>query len=106
MFGRFDWQLLLVGAGLALLLPVIPFSLELLALRRLKVSAFGQFMSLEPAIAVRIGLAVLGRTPGLGAIVGIALVVAAGNGVTVQADRSAQESGLPDTTGPTLPAHE
>ncbi|SFT67584.1 inner membrane transporter RhtA [Arthrobacter sp. ov118] len=106
VFGRLDWQLLLVGAGLALLLPVIPFSLELLALRRLKASAFGTLMSLEPAIAVLIGFAVLGQTPGLGAIVGIALVVAAGIGVTVQADRSPQESGLPETTGPTLTAHQ
>ena len=29
------WALLVVGLGLAILLPVIPFSLELLALRRL-----------------------------------------------------------------------
>ena len=106
VFGRLDWQLLLVGAGLALLLPVIPFSLELLALRRLKASAFGTLMSLEPAIAVLIGFAVLGQAPGLSAILGIALVVAAGIGVTVQADPSPQGPGLPETTGPTLAAHQ
>ena len=86
-----DWQLLLVGAGLALLMPVIPFSLELLALRRLKASAFGTLMSLEPAIAVVIGFAVLGQAPGLSAIVGIALVVAAGIGVTLQGAKEQQE---------------
>jgi inner membrane transporter RhtA len=106
VFGRLDWQLLLVGAGLALLMPVIPFSLELLALRRLKASAFGTLMSLEPAIAVMIGFAVLGQTPGLGAVLGIALVVAAGIGVTVQADPSPQGPGLPETTGPTLTANQ
>ena len=71
---------LLVGLGLALLLPVIPFSLELLALRRLTTAAFGTLMSLEPAIALVIGLVVLGQVPGLGAVAGIVLVVIAGVG--------------------------
>jgi len=31
--GRLTWQIVLAGLGLALLLPVVPFSLELLALR-------------------------------------------------------------------------
>lgn len=82
-----DWHLLLAGAGLALLMPVIPFSLELLALRRLKASAFGTLMSLEPAIAVVIGFLVLGQLPGATAVLGTMLVVAAGIGVTLQAGR-------------------
>ena len=106
VFGRLDWQLLLVGAGLALLMPVIPFSLELLALRRLKASAFGTLMSLEPAIAVLVGFAVLGQTPGVSAILGIALVVAAGIGVTVHADGSSQEAVLPKTAEPSLTTHQ
>jgi inner membrane transporter RhtA len=106
VFGRLDWQLLLVGAGLALLLPVIPFSLELLALRRLKASAFGTLMSLEPAIAVLIGFVFLGQTPGPSAILGIALVVAAGIGVTVQADGPSQEPVTPETTEPSLTARQ
>lgn len=77
---QFSWQLLLVGAGLALLLPVIPFSLELLALRRLTVAAFGTLMSLEPAIALIIGLLVLGQLPRVPAVIGILFVVAAGIG--------------------------
>ena len=52
------WQLLLAGLGLAVLLPVVPFSLELLALRRLTTAAFGTLMCLEPAIALVIGRAV------------------------------------------------
>ncbi|MCY0905159.1 EamA family transporter [Arthrobacter sp. H14-L1] len=86
VFSHLSWQLLLVGAGLALLLPVIPFSLELLALRRLPASAFGILMSLEPAIALTIGLSVLGQIPRVSALVGILLVIVAGIGVTVQAD--------------------
>ena len=80
VIGDITWELLLVGLGLSLLLPIIPFSLELLALRRLTTAAFGTLMSLEPAIALVIGLVVLGQVPGLGAIAGIVLVVIAGVG--------------------------
>jgi len=72
--------LLLVGLGLALLVPVIPFSLELLALRRLTAAAFGTLMSLEPAIALIVGLVLLDQVPGWVPVAGIALVVVAGVG--------------------------
>ncbi|WP_308283678.1 EamA family transporter, partial [Pseudonocardia oceani] len=49
VLGALDPQLLLVGLGLAVLLPVVPFSLEMLALRRLTTAAFGTLMALEPA---------------------------------------------------------
>ncbi len=78
--GRLDGPLLLAGLGLALLLPVIPFSLELLALRRLTAAAFGTLMSLEPAIALVVGLVLLGQVPRPLAVAGIVLVVAAGIG--------------------------
>jgi inner membrane transporter RhtA len=74
------WDLVLVGVGLAVLLPVIPFSLEMLALRRLTTAAFGTLMSLEPAIALVIGLVVLHQVPGPWPVLGIAFVVAAGVG--------------------------
>lgn len=77
-----DWQVLLVGFGLALLLPVIPFSLEMLALRKLTTAAFGTLMCLEPAIAVVIGLTILHQVPRPAAVVGIVLVVLAGIGAT------------------------
>jgi inner membrane transporter RhtA len=80
IFGRLNGRLLLVGLGLALLVPLIPFCLELLALRRLTTAAFGTLMSLEPALAVLIGLVVLHQVPGIAAAVGVALVVAAGTG--------------------------
>ncbi|MCU1515393.1 MAG: EamA family transporter [Pseudarthrobacter sp.] len=92
VFSHLDWPLLLMGAGLALLMPVVPFSLELLALRRLKAATFGTLMSLEPAIAAMIGFTVLGQVPGFGAVVGVALVVAAGIGVTIQDNASLQQS--------------
>ena len=73
-------EILLIGIGLALLLPVIPFTLEMLALRRLTTAAFGTLMALEPAFAMLVGFVVLHQVPGPAALVGIALVVAAGIG--------------------------
>ena len=75
-----SWDVVLIGIGLAVLLPVVPFSLELLALRRLTTAAFGTLMSLEPAIALVIGLVLLHQVPGLWPVLGIAFVVAAGVG--------------------------
>ncbi|MFQ4150179.1 EamA family transporter [Arthrobacter sp. LAPM80] len=80
--GQLDWQLVLIGLALALLLPVIPFSLELLALRRLTTAAFGTLMCLEPAIATLVGLLALGQVPRPAALAGIVLVIAAGIGAT------------------------
>ena len=73
-------ELVLVGLGLAMLLPVIPFALELSALRRLTTAAFGTLMSLEPAIALTVGLLLLGQVPGWVPVAGIGLVVLAGIG--------------------------
>lgn len=84
-----------VAAGLALLLPVLPYALELLALRRMTPSAFGTLMALEPAIALLLGLVVLHQTPAPGQLVGILLVVLAG--------ACAQRGGR--RTAPQTPAH-
>ena len=78
--GHMTPELLLYGLGLAILLPVVPFALELLALRRLTTGAFGTLMALEPAFALAVGFAFLHQTPNLLAILGIGLVVAAGIG--------------------------
>ena len=75
-----SWEVALIGIGLAVLLPVVPFSLELLALRRLTTSAFGTLMCLEPAIAVTIGFLILHQVPGAWPVLGIGFVVAAGIG--------------------------
>jgi inner membrane transporter RhtA len=80
LVGDLTLEVLLAGVGLAILLPVIPFALEMLALRRLTATAFGTLMSLEPALAVLIGLIVLGQAPGLLPVAGIAFVVVAGIG--------------------------
>ncbi len=46
-----DPMTLALGAGVALLSSVLPYTLELLALRRLPAPTFAILMSLEPAIA-------------------------------------------------------
>ncbi|MFW0151302.1 EamA family transporter [Mycobacterium sp. smrl_JER01] len=80
VFDRMTPQILLIGIGLAVLLPVVPFALELVALRRLTAAAFGTLMALEPAFAMLLGLLILHQVPGLPGVVGIAFVVAAGAG--------------------------
>ena len=80
--GRVTWPLLVTMLALAVLHPVLPFSLEFLALRRLTASAFGTLMSLEPAIALLAGLVALGQIPGMASAAGVLLVVIAGIGAT------------------------
>src|SRR4029079_8326477 len=53
---------LVAGLGVALLSSVLPYSLDLEALRRMPARVFGILMSLEPAMAALIGLIVLGET--------------------------------------------
>ncbi len=72
--------LLVQGLGLAILLPVVPFALELMALRRLTAGAFGTLMALEPAFALGIGFVALSQVPDGLAVAGVLLVVAAGMG--------------------------
>ncbi len=79
-WGHITPTIVLQSIGLAILLPVIPFSLELLALRRLTTAAFGTLMALEPAVATGWGILLLGQVPGPLQAVGVVLVVIAGIG--------------------------
>ncbi len=74
--------LLAAGAGVALASSVIPYSLELEALRRIPARVFGVLMSLEPAVATLAGFLVLGQALGARDLFAIGLVVAASAGVT------------------------
>ena len=77
-FGHITVAALLAAAGLAVLLPVLPFALEMTALRHMNPAAFGTLMALEPAIGVVLGLLVLQQHLSALQIIGIALVVIAG----------------------------
>lgn len=68
---------LAVGVGVGLLSSVIPYRIELEALRRLPPRVFGVLMSLEPAVAALAGLAVLGERLAAREWVAIVLVMAA-----------------------------
>jgi inner membrane transporter RhtA len=65
------------GLGIALLSSVLPYSLELLALRRLDPRVFGILLSLEPAAAALAGWLVLGQSLTGHQLTGMALVVVA-----------------------------
>lgn len=74
------------GAAVALLSSLVPYSLELLALRRLPAAAFSVLMSLAPAIAATAGFLVLGQEVTPVSALAIAMVVAASIGA-VRASR-------------------
>jgi inner membrane transporter RhtA len=76
-----DLRVVAVGAAVALLSSAIPYSLELEALRRLRMGIFGVLMSLEPAIAALVGLVALEQGLAAAEVAGIACVVAASAGV-------------------------
>lgn len=77
-WGNIDGTVLLAALGLALLLPVLPFALEMLALRRMTHTAFGTLMAVEPAIGLVLGLLILAQSPSAVQVVGIVIVVLAG----------------------------
>ncbi len=72
----------LLGSALvvALLSSVLPYSLELEALRRLPESVFGVLMSLDPAIAALVGFVALDQDLGPREVIAIAMVVVASAG--------------------------
>jgi inner membrane transporter RhtA len=75
-------HLLLVAFGVAMLSSVVPYSLELEALRRLRPSVFGVLMSLEPGVAALAGFVVIGQDLSVLDVVAIGFVVAASVGAT------------------------
>ena len=72
----------LLGSALvvALLSSVLPYSLELEALRRLPESVFGVLMSLDPAVAALVGFVLLRQDLGARDVLAIAMVVVASAG--------------------------
>lgn len=75
--GLWTPEVIAKGLGIALLSSVVPYSLELLALRRMSTQVFGIMLSLEPAVAAVAGLAILHQRLSLVQFLGMALVVVA-----------------------------
>jgi threonine/homoserine efflux transporter RhtA len=97
-----------IGEGLAigLLSSVIPYRLELEALRRVRAGVFGIWMSLEPAVAALVGLVLLGESLLLRQWLAIAAVIVACAGAarsdsgTAEAGATAAEHGDPPNPPP------
>jgi len=70
-------------AGLALLVPLLPYALEMVALRHMPASSFGILMSVEPAIGALAGFVILHQPMEGVQIAGTLLVVAASVGAVV-----------------------
>lgn len=79
---------LLLGLAVALMSSTVPYALELVSLRTLPASTFAVLLSLNPVVATVAGLVVLGQAPGLVAVTGILLVVAASAGAVHTAARA------------------
>jgi inner membrane transporter RhtA len=75
------------GLGVALLSSLIPYSLEIMALRRLPASRFGLMMSLEPAVAALAGVIVLGQALTAVLAIAVVMVIGASVGNTLMARR-------------------
>jgi inner membrane transporter RhtA len=71
----------------ALASSVLPYSLELEALRRLPEAVFGVLMSLEPAVAALAGFVALGQVLRPAELLGIAMVVVASGGAALLSHR-------------------
>ncbi|MGI5398215.1 EamA family transporter [Streptomyces sp. CA-135486] len=81
-----------LGLAVALMSSVLPYTLELLALRRLPAPTFAVLMSLEPAIAATAGFLVLHQALSALDALAIALVIAASMGaVRTQVARKSPE---------------
>jgi inner membrane transporter RhtA len=71
------------GLGVALLSSLIPYSLELIALRRLTAYRFGLLMSLEPAVAALAGVIVLDEPLTTVLAIALVMVLTASVGTTI-----------------------
>ena len=92
-------DLLAIGAGIGILSSVIPYCLELEALRRITAQLFGVWMSLQPAVAALIGLAILSQRLSPADWTGIGCVVAASAAASRPSKRSEAPEPIVPTTG-------
>lgn len=78
-------RLLGLGAGVALLSSMLPYSLEMMALRSLPIKVFGVMLSLEPIAGVVAGFLVLGERLSTRSLIACLLVsIAAGGAAQFQ----------------------
>jgi inner membrane transporter RhtA len=88
-FARLTLPLFVAGIGVALLSSAIPYTLEMIALKRLPARTFGILMSLEPAVAALLGVVVLHELLSFRQWLAVALIIAASTGSTLTSRRPA-----------------
>jgi inner membrane transporter RhtA len=88
------------GLAVALLSSLIPYSLEIIALRRLSAAAFGLLMSLEPAFAALAGVIVLSQGLSGVLLLALAMVVTASVGTTITQRPRRLDAATAVTAGP------
>jgi inner membrane transporter RhtA len=88
-------HVLVAGAAVGLLSSVVPYSAEIVALRRIPAATFGVLMSLEPAAAALTALLIVGEHLGGVQWLAIGCVVAASVGAT----RATSGAGTPAPIG-------
>ena len=85
--GLLSWNVLPTGFGVAILSSAFPYSLEMIALKKLPAHTFGVLMSMEPAIAALSGLIFLSET--LSSLqwvaLGLIILASAGSAASVRA---------------------
>lgn len=85
-----QWSLLPLGLGIAILSTALPYSLEMMALTRLPTRTFGTLMSLEPALAALSGMIFLGETLKLSQTTALGAIIIASMGATLTMQRQSK----------------
>ncbi|CAM5335026.1 EamA family transporter [Streptomyces tanashiensis] len=89
---KLRWSTIGLGLAVALMSSVLPYTLELLALRRLPAPTFAILMSLKPAIAAAAGFLVLSQALSATDALAIALVIGASMGAVRTQARAARRA--------------
>jgi inner membrane transporter RhtA len=94
-------SVLAIALGVGLLSSVIPYSIELVVLRRISPGVFGVLMSMEPAAAALAGWIILGQGLSAREVIGMALVSAASVGASLARSPAADDEAgvIPRSTG-------
>ncbi|MFK3660106.1 threonine/homoserine exporter RhtA [Scandinavium sp. NPDC088450] len=85
-----QWSILPLGLGIAILSTALPYSLEMIALTRMPTRTFGTLMSLEPALAAVSGMIFLGETLTGTQTLALLAIIAASMGSTLTLRRESK----------------
>lgn len=89
----FSPSLLLIGLGVAILSSALPYSLEMVALKRLPKQVFGVLLSMEPAVGALAGLVLLSEQLSAVEWLAIGCIVLASVGTTLSQPRKTNPLG-------------